>query len=324
VLRRQILQLALASGMTAGPPASAQRAKAVRIGVLWQTAPPPPVHPHIAALLAQLETLGWQEGRNVEFVFRYARDDARRLAEAADDLVRMDVAVIATAGDLSTRAAQQATSTIAIVALVGHPVESGFARSLSRPGTNITGFAVIADHLAVKRLELLKELVPRLERVAALWDPITHERQAKAAQEAARGLGLHVDIVHADAAKGVHAAFEKAESIGAQAVLVLISPALIGKRLDVARAAAERRLPTIYHSPVFTEVGGLMAYGPSLEEQWRQLAATIDRILKGARADELPFQQPTRFELDINLKAARALGLAIPESILLRANRVIQ
>ena len=324
MLRRQFLQLALASGMTAGPSASAQRSKVVRIGVLWQTAPPPPVHPHIAALLGHLEQLGWQEGRNVEFVFRYARDDARQLAEAADELVRMDVAVIATAGDRSTRAAQQATSTIPIVALVGHPVESGFARSLSRPGTNITGFAVIADHLAIKRLELLKDLVPRLERVAALWDPATHERQARAAQEAARGLGLHVDIVRADAAHGVQAAFQAAEKGGAQAVLVLISPALIGKRTEVARAAARQRMPTMYHSPVFTEVGGLIAYGPSLEEQWRQLAATIDRILKGARADELPFQQPTRFELDINVTAARELGIAIPESILLRANRVIE
>ena len=337
--RRRQLWSALAALLAPDAWASAPQTKLPRIGVLWQTAPPPPVHPHIAALLGQLDQLGWHDGRNVEFVFRYVGDDPGRLAEAAKELVRMDVMVIATAGDLSTRAAQQVTRTIPIVALVGHPVESGFAKSLSRPGTNITGFAVIADDLAIKRLQLLQELVPRLERVAALWDPATHERQAKAAQAAARGLGLHVDIVRADAAKGVVAAAVKADAVkadgmqaafqaaaqrGAQAVLVLISPALIGLRTEVARAAARQRLPAMYHSPVFTEVGGLIAYGPSLEEQWRQLAATIDRILKGARAEELPFQQPSRFELHVNLKAARELGVAVPESILLRANRVIE
>ena len=362
--RRRQLWSALAALLAPEAWASAPQTKLPRIGVLWQTAPPPPVHPHIAALLGQLDQLGWHDGRNVEFVFRYVGDDPGRLAEAAKELVRMDVTVIATAGDLSTRAAQRATRTIPIVALVGHPVESGFAKSLSRPGTNITGFAVIADDLAIKRLQLLQELVPRLERVAALWDPATHERQAKAAQAAARGLGLHVDIVRADAAKGAEADTVKADTVKAdtmkadtmkadavkthgvkahrvkadgmqaalqvaaqrvaQAVLVLISPALIGLRTEVARAAARQRLPAMYHSPVFTEVGGLIAYGPSLEEQWRQLAATIDRILKGARAEELPFQQPSRFELHVNLKAARDLGMAVPGSILVRANRVIE
>jgi putative ABC transport system substrate-binding protein len=322
MFRRQALSIPLAV-LPLGTPASAQPAKP-RIGVLWQTTPPPPTHPHIAALLAHLEQFGWRDGQTAEFVFRYAGDDPARLAEAAADLVRRDVAVIATAGDSSTRAAQQATSAIPIVALVGHPVESGFAKSLSRPGTNITGFAVIADDLAIKRLQLLKELVPRLERVAALWDPVTHERQAKAAQAAARALGLRVDIVRVDARHGVPAAFQAAERGGAQAVLVLISPALIGNRVEVARAAAQQRLPAIYHSPVFTDVGGLIAYGPSLDEQWRHLATTVDRILKGARAEDLPFQQPSRFELHVNLKAARELGVAVPESILLRANRVIE
>lgn len=323
--RRRFLWVTLLAGLAArAARVDAQGSRPPRLGVLWQTTPPPPLHPHIAALLGQLEQLGWHDGRNLEVVFRYVGDDPAQLAKAANELVRMNVAVIATAGDLSTRAAQQATSTIPIVALVGHPVESGFAKSLSRPGTNVTGFAVIADDLAVKRLQLLKELVPNLERVAALWDPATHPRQAKAAEAAARSLSLHVDIVRAAAANGVDAAFAVAARGGAQAVLVLISPALIGKRTEVVQAAARHRLPTMYHSPVFTEVGGLVAYGPSLDEQWRRLAATIDRILKGARVDELPFQQPSRFELDVNRAAARALGLVIPESILLRASRVIE
>ena len=322
-LRRRLLRLSLAGLIAPAARADAQRSQTPRLGVLWQTTPPPPLHPHITALLAQLEQLGWHDGRNLDVVFRYGGDDAAQLAKAAGDLVRMNVAVIATAGDLSTRAALQATSTIPIVALVGHPVESGFAKSLSRPGTNVTGFAVIADDLAVKRLQLLKELVPRLERVAALWDPATNARQAKAAEAAARSLGLHVDIVRAGAADSLQAAFAVAARGGAQAVLVLISPALIGRRTEVAQAAARHRLPAMYHSPVFTEVGGLIAYGPSLDEQWRHLAATIDRILKGAHAGELPFQQPSRFELDVNKAAARELGLVIPDSILLRASRVI-
>ena len=242
----------------------------------------------------------------------------------ANELVRLKVDVITTAGDLSTRIAQQATTTIPIVALVGFPVESGFAKSLSRPGGNVTGFAVIADELSVKRLEMLKEIVPRLSRVAVLWDPVTHERQLKAVETAARGLGLEVQVLRAKSESELAAAFEAASKGRAEAMLVLISPMYSGKRGELVRLAAQYRMPAIYHTPAFTEVGGLIAYGPSLDEQWQKIAGTIDKILKGARAAELPFQQPTRFELDINLKAAREIGLDIPQSILLRANRVTE
>ncbi|HEU0201133.1 MAG TPA: ABC transporter substrate-binding protein [Burkholderiaceae bacterium] len=323
VCRLVVLAL-LATILAAADPAFTPPAKVPRIGVLWQTAPPPPVHPHIAALFKSLHALGWQEGKSIAVEYRYGGNDAARLAELAKELVRLNVDVITTAGDLSTHAAQQTTTTIPIVALVGHPVESGFAKSLSRPGSNITGFAVIADELAVKRLELLKELIPQLKRVVALWDPVTHERQPKLVEAAARGLGLEVQVLRAKTASELEGAFDAAEKAGAQAVLVLISPMFIGKRADLARLAAKHRMPAMYHSPVFTEVGGLIAYGPSLEEQWQRIAGTIDKILKGARAPELPFEQPTRFELDINLRAAREIGLEIPQSILLRANRVIE
>ncbi len=265
MLIRAIGLIAVAVCLLTSAPIGAQPvSKVPRIGVLWQTSPPPPIHPHISALLKNLQDIGWHEGRTVAFEYRYAGNDAARLKELASELVRLKVDVITTAGDLSTRAAQQATTTIPIVALLGLPVESGFAKSRSRPGGNVTGFAVIGVELSVKRLELLKELVPRLSRVAVLWDPVTHERQLKAVEAAAHGLGLEV------------------------------------------------------------QVGGLIAYGPSLDEQWQRIASTIDRILKGARAAELPFQQPTRFELDVNLKAAREIGLEVPQSIRMRTSRVIE
>ena len=322
LLRRRVLLFALA---TAAAPwfAAAQVAKTPRIGLLWQTAPPPPVHPHVAALLKSLHDLGWHEGKTIAIEYRYGGSDPARLLELAKELVRGKVDVITTAGDLSTRAAQQATATVPIVALVGFPVESGFARSLGHPGGNITGVAVIADELAAKRLDLLKELLPHLKQVVVLWDPVTHERQPKAAEAAARALGLQVHVLRAKGPDELESAFESAVKAGADAVLVLISPMFISRRDDLVQLAARYRMPAMYHSPAFTEIGGLIAYGPSLAEQWRLMAVTIDRILKGRLAPGLPFQQPTRFELDINLRTARDIGVAIPPSILLRADRVI-
>lgn len=317
--------IAVAAGLIASVPAGAQpAAKVPRIGVLWQTAPPPPIHPNMAALIRSLQDLGWQDGRTVAIEYRYGGSDAARLAGLANELVRLKVDVITTSGDLSTRVAQQATTTIPIVAIVGFPVESGFVKSLSRPGGNITGVAVLADDLSVKRLELLKELFPRLSRVAVLWDPVTHERQPKAVEAAARTLGLQVQVHRAKSAGELEGAFDAAVAARAEAVLVLVSPMLGGNRADLARLAAQRRMPVMYYSQAFTEAGGLIAYGPSFEEQWRLVAIAIDKILKGARAAELPVQQPTKFELDVNLRVAREIGVKIPQSILFRADRVIE
>ncbi len=324
-LIRSIGLIAAALCFVTSTPADAQStAKVPRIGVLWQTTPPPPAHPHLALLLKSLRDLGWEDGRTVAIDHRYGGNDADRLAEMAGELARLRVDVITTAGDLSTRAAQQATSSIPIAALVGHPVESGFVKSLSRPGGNVTGFAVIGDELAVKRLELLRELLPGMSRVAMLWDPVTHQRQLKAAETEARNRGLNAQVFTARTAGEFEGAFEAAVAARAEAVLVLISPMFVGHRSALVLLSAKHRLPAIYHSPAFTDVGGLIAYGPSLEEQWRQLAGTIDKLLRGARAAELPVQQPTRFELDVNLKAAREIGVEVPQSILMRANRVIQ
>jgi len=278
----------------------------------------------MAVLLKSLHDLGWQEGKTVAIEYRYGGNDAARLTGFANELVRLKVDVITTSGDLSTHSAQQATTAIPIVASVGFPVESGFIKSLSRPGGNITGIAMLADQLSAKRLELLKELLPRLSRVAVLWDPVTHERQPRAVEAAARSLKLQVQVLQAKSADELAGAFEAASASRAEAVLVLVSPMFSGNRTVFVRLAARYRLPTMYSSAAFTEAGGLIAYGPSPEEQWQIVAGAIDKILKGARPAELPVRQPTKFELDVNLRVAQEIGLKIPQSILLRADRVIK
>jgi putative ABC transport system substrate-binding protein len=322
--RRTVLQLATL--MLASPAwvRAQPAAKLPRIGVLWQTTPPPPVHPNMAMLLTSLKELGWQDGKTIAIEYRYGGNDAQRLAEFANELVRLKVDVITTTGDLSTRAAQQATATIPIAMVVGFPVESGFVKSLARPGGNITGVAVLSDELSAKRLELLKQLMPRLRRVAVLWDPVTSERQPKAAEAAAHNLGLQVEVLRAKSAGELEGAFERAAAVRAEALLVLVSPMFLGNRPAFVSLAARHRIPVMYYNPAWVESGGLITYGFVADEQWQLLAASIDKILKGARAADLPIQQPTKFELVINLKTAKALGLIIPQSVLLRADRVIE
>ena len=322
-VRRRVLALLLAVFAPA-PPARAQPGRKLpRLGILWQTSPPPPVHPQIVALVQALKEIGWEDGKSIVIEYRYGGNQADRLAAFATELVRLNVDVITTAGDLSTQAARQATPMIPIVASVGFPVESGFAKSLARPGGNITGVAVLADDLSMKRLALLKELLPSLSRVAVLRDPVTHERQPKAAEAAARTLGLQVQILRAQSADELAPAFEAAASARAEALLVLVSPMFLGNRAILVNLAARHRIPTMYFSPAWIESGGLIAYGPSHDEQWRMVASSIDKVLKGARPADLPFRQPTRFELGINREAAKALGITIPRSLLERADVIL-
>lgn len=299
-------------------------AKLPRIGVLWQTAPPPPVHPNMTALLQSLRELGWEDGKSAVIEHRYGANQADRLAAFAAELVRMKVRVITTNGDLSTQAARRATTTIPIVAVVGFPVESGFVKSLARPGGNITGVAVLADELATKRLELLKELLPWLRRVAVLWDPVTHERQPKAAEAAARTLGLQAQILRAQSPDELTGAFDMAARAHAEALLVLVSPMFLSNQPNLVSLAGQHRIPTMYDRATWVERGGLIGYGPPPDEQWQVAASLIDKILKGAEPATLPVQQPTRFELSINARTAKALGLPIPPLLLLRADRVIE
>jgi putative ABC transport system substrate-binding protein len=323
-LIRLVGLIAAGACLVASVPAAAQGpARVARIGVLWPTSPPPPVHPHVEGMLKGLQDIGLQDGKTVALEYRYGGNDSRRLGELAADLVRVRVDLIVTLGDIATRAAQKATTSIPIVALVGFPVESGFVQSLARPGGNITGVAVIADELSVKRLEILKELLPKQNRVAVFWDPVTHERQRKAVESAGPRLGLQLQIIRVSPNE-IQGAFEAAVAARAESILVLVSPMLLDNQAAIVRLASQHRIPAIYFQPPFVDAGGLMSYGPSLKETWGLMAGTITKLLKGARAAELPVQQPTRFELDVNLKAAREIGIEVPQSILLRANRVIE
>jgi putative ABC transport system substrate-binding protein len=278
----------------------------------------------MTALLQGLKELGWEDGKSAVIEYRYGANQADRLAAFAAELVRLKVDVITTSGDLSTHAARQATATIPIMAVVGFPVESGFVTSLARPGGNITGVAVLTDVLNMKRLELLKDVVPRLSRVAVFWDPATSELQAKAVEAAARTLGLQVEVLRARTPEELAPAFEAAAKARAEAMLVLVSPMFLGNRPAFASLAARHRIPAMYFNQLWVESGGLVSYGLATEEQWRLAAGQIDKILKGAQPANLPVQQPTRFELSINRKTARALGLTIPPALLQRADHVIE
>jgi len=324
MIRREALLALLAFVVTPFAAETRLAVKLPRIGVLSQTTPPPPFHPNLVTLLEGLKELGWEDGKTVAIEYRFAGSNADRLAQFAAVLVRLKVDVITTVGDLSTRAAQQATATIPIVAAVGFPVESGFAKNLARPGGNITGVAMLADELSVKRLAMLKQLMPRMSRVAVLWDTATHERQPKAAEEAALALRLQVVVLPAKTAGDLAGAFDEAQAARADALLVLVSPMFQGNARTFVDLAARHHMPAMYPSPEFVDAGGLITYGFANAERWRLVAASIDKILKGARAADLPIQQPTKFELVINLGTARALGLTISPSIMLRADRVIE
>jgi ABC-type uncharacterized transport system substrate-binding protein len=293
------------------------------IGILMPTAPPPST-PHVEQLLQGLRELGYEHGKTATIEIRYGANSPDRVAEFAAELVGLRAAVIATSGDLSTRAVQRASTTVPIVTNVGFPVESGFVASLARPGGNITSVAVQADELAVKRLELLKQAVLRLTRVVVLWDSVMSERQLRAAEAGARSLELQLQTLKAGAPGELPGAFESAVRGRAEGLLVTVSPMLVSSREAIVALSAKHRMPTIYGNREFAEVGGLISYGPNLADTERIAAAQIDRILKGAKPADLPVQQTTKFDLVINLKTAKALGLSLPQSLLQRADQVVQ
>jgi putative ABC transport system substrate-binding protein len=233
------------------------------------------------------------------------------------------VGVITTFGDLAPRAAKQTTTAIPIVALADDFVGAGLGPSLAHPGGNTTGVTIFSAELSAKRLELLKQILPRLSRVAALWDPTTPS-QLRAAEEAARSLRVKLQVLEVRGPNDLGGALEAAKKGRAEALNVLASPRLSPLHRAIIDFAAENRLPAIHQWKEHAEVGGLASYGPSLYEMWRQIAQVVGKILKGAKPVDLPVEQPTKFELVINLKTAKALGLTIPPSVLARADELIQ
>ena len=281
----------------------------------------------IEALRQGLRELGHVEGKNMVIEYRYAEGKLDRLPALAAELVRLKVDIIVSAGPQSTRAVKEATVTIPIVmAFDFDPVGNGFVASLARPGGNITGLSTLAPEISGKQLELLKEIVPRLSRVA-VFGTSTRSGNAQALREielAAGALGVQLQYLEVLDAKDIEAVFRAASKGRAGAVLALASPTLLLQRTQIAGLAVKNRLPAIYDRAEFVEDGGLMTYSVSITDLFRRAATYVDKILKGAKPADLPVEQPTKFELVINLKTAKQIGLTIPQSVLYRADKVIK
>jgi putative ABC transport system substrate-binding protein len=280
-----------------------------------------------AAFRQGLRDLGYHEGKNIVVEWRSAEGQLDRQSELANELVRLKLDVIVTAGPESTRAAKNATSTIPIImAQDSDPVGSGFVASLGRPGGNITGLATFAPEISAKQLELLKEIVPKLSRVAVLGN-LTVPGNAQTLKEtelAAAAFAVQLQSIEVHAPKDIESAFRTATVGHADALLVLGGPVLNPHRRQVTELAVKSRLAATYTRPEFVEAGGLMTYGASYNDSFRRAATYVDKVLKGAKPNDLPIEQPTKFELVINLKAAKQIGLTIPSSVLAKTDRVIK
>jgi len=303
-----------------------QPAKVPRIGFLSAVSPST-ISARLDAFRQGLRELGYVEGENIVIEWRSAEGKSDRLPGLAAELVRLKVDLVVSGGVATTRAAKQATVTIPIVmASDDDPVGSGFAASLARPGGNITGLSTLSPEISGKQLELLKEIVSKLSRVAIGGD-VTRPGIPQALREinvAADALGVQVQYLELREPKDIETAFRAASKEHADAVLVLGSPVLLSQRRQIADVAAKSRLPAIYPRPEFVEDGGLMSYGVSFTDLFRRAATYVDKILKGARPADLPIEQPTKFELVINLKTAKQISFTIPPSVLARADRVIR
>ena len=274
-----------------------------------------------------LRELGYVEGKNIVIERRWAEGKLDRLPALAAELVRLKVDIIVTAGPQATRPAKQATSTIPIVmAQDPDPVGNGFVVSLARPGGNITGLATFAPELSGKQLELLKETVPKLSRVAVFGTSINpgNAQNLRQAELAAKAFGVKLQYLDVLSPKDFETAFQAASKGLADAVLMLPGSVLVLQRAQLADLAVKSRLPAIYPQTEYTEAGGLMYYGTNTPDLFRRAATYVDKILKGAKPADLPVEQPTKFELVINLKAAKQIGLTIPPNVLARADKVIK
>jgi putative ABC transport system substrate-binding protein len=325
---RAVVTLVILGILCVALAAEAQQAtKVYRIGRLSTGSPLPEFDSSLEAFRQGLRDLGYVEGQNLLIEDRYAQGRFERLPDLAAELVRLKVDVLVTGGSQPVQMLKQATSTIPIVGVVlADPVGTGFAASFARPGGNITGLAFQNADLSTKRLELLKETVPGVTRVAVLWD-IHNPASAsavRATEEAARSLGLQLHLLEVQGPHDFDSAFEAAHKGRAQALLQVGSPLFATHKKTIVDLVAKSRLPTSCEQRVFVVEGCLMAYRPSFADMWRRAATYVDKILKGAKPADLPMEQPMKFELVLNLKTAKALGLTLPPSILFQADEVLQ
>jgi putative ABC transport system substrate-binding protein len=282
----------------------------------------------IEAFRQGLRELGYVEGQTIKIEYRWADGKFDKLPDLAADLVHNSVDVIVAGATQASIAAKKSTTTIPIVMIgVSDPVGAGLITSLARPGTNVSGTSSMTAEIVGKQLELLKETIPNVARVAALWNPanpIFQALQVKETENAARALGIRLRFIEARDPNEIDRAFANIAQEGLKAVVVLGDPVFTSHRKRISDLAAKRRLPAIGGTRDHVEAGGLMGYGPSYADMYRRTAYYVDRILKGAKPGDLPVEQPTKFELVISLKTAKQIGLTIPPNVLVRADKVIR
>jgi putative ABC transport system substrate-binding protein len=325
---KRVFVLTLAATLLAVgvPTEGQQRAQPTRMGFLT-TVPLATIADRLEAFRQGLHDLGYTEGENIVIEWRSTEGKEDRLPALAAELSRLKMQVIVSAGSSVTRVLKEATSSIPIVmALDADPVGNQFVASLARPGGNVTGLSLLSPEIAGKRLELLKEIVPKLSRVAVLGSSTRpgNAQELRETEHAAANLGLRIQYLDVRGSGDIETAFQAARKGAAEAVLVLSGPVLVAHRKALADLAVKTRLPAAYNRQEYMDAGGFMTYGPSITDLFRRSATYVDKILKGAKPADLPVEQPTKFELVINLKTAKQIGLTIPPNVLARADRVIK
>jgi putative tryptophan/tyrosine transport system substrate-binding protein len=320
VKRREFI--GLLAGVTAWPLAArAQQGRLPLVGVLRPN--PKEAEIFFEPFRRYMKAIGWEEGRNVRFLFVWANGRNERMPALAGELVDQNVDLILSFGDPAIRAAQHATQAIPIVGMTDDMIGSALAASMARPGGNTTGVSILASELDVKRLEILREFVPQARRIAVLADPTTISTWAQL-MSAARELGVELVRFEAQSPEEIGRALDAIARAQIEAVNVLASPLLQGARFQIIDRMRDRRLPTIYQWPETAEEGGLLTYGPRILLCYRHVVSLVDKVLRGAKPADLPIEQPTKFELVVNLKTASALGMTISPTLLLRADEVIE
>jgi putative tryptophan/tyrosine transport system substrate-binding protein len=325
---RFVLTVVLTIAFLAAPLAAGAQpaAKVSRVGVLASSTEAN-FEPSVKVFREALHAAGWVEGKNLTLDVRYPGEQYARLPELAAEFVRLKVDVLATLGTPATLAAKRATTTIPIVMeSLSDVVSTGLVPNLARPGGNITGVSGFAPELSGKRLELIREIFPHADQIAVLANlanPVTVPI-LRSTEAAAQQMGMKLRVLDVRQPAGLRAAFETMRRVHTDALILMADPLLFSERPLIIQLAARHRLPAVYETRLFPDAGGLLSYGPLPQERFQRMAAYVDRILRGARTGELPIEQPTKFEMVINLKTAKALGLMIPPSVLTRADEIIE
>jgi ABC-type uncharacterized transport system substrate-binding protein len=325
MIRRVVYCVVSALLIALGNPIFAGAAeKIARVGILFVGGKD---QPHLESFIQGMRELGYAEGKNIIFEYRYADGQQDRLSELAAELVRGKVDVIVTTSTLSALAARKVTQTISIVMTTGNPIEQGLAESLAKPGGNVTGLSMLMSDLSGKRVELLKEALPKISRAAVLWSSRRASESVlglKETEDAAKALSVPLYSMEVPNAEDINSGFAKLPKAKVNALIVLLSPMATLNSKKIVDLALRYRLPSVYPTRQFAEEGGLMAYGPLVGDLYHRAAAYVDKILKGAKPADLPVEQPIKFEFIVNLKAAKQIGLTIPPNMLARADQVIR